>query len=75
MTKTLETKKPIRSKKVDVSGTIKTLNVGETVKFNYRQAKSTTVRVAVLRISKKSKMEFIATEKDMIGEIMVIRTK
>jgi hypothetical protein len=74
MAKILTQKKTVLAR-VDITGTINSLGIGESVKFGYRQAKSTTVRAAVTRIRQKSKKDFTVTEKDMIGEIMVIRTK
>ena len=75
MTKILTQKSTTPVRKTDISGTVNNLGIGESVIFKMRQAKSTTVRVAVYRIQKRTSKQFTTTERDMVGEIMVIRTK
>lgn len=75
MTKHLTQKSTVPAKRTDISGTVNNLSIGESVVFKMRQAKSTTVRVAVYRIQKRTSKQFTTTERDMVGEIMVIRTK
>ena len=75
MTKVLTQKRTIPVKKTDISGTVNNLSIGQSVTFKMKDAKTTTVRVAVYRIQKRTSKVFTTTERDMIGEIMVIRTK
>lgn len=74
MTKILTKKRQVKAR-IDIAGTLNSLELGESVVFNYRQAKTTAVRIAVTRIRQKTKKDFTATERGLVGEILVVRTR
>lgn len=68
------TKKVRMVQRVDLTGTLNAMEIGENLKIKNNQAKVNTIRVTVTRL-KSTKKEFVVSEKGLVGETLVIRTK
>ena len=71
-TNLLTQKKLIVVKKIDLTGSIDILGIGESIKIASRDAKTNTIRQAARRIKGK---EFTITERGMVDSTLIIRTK
>ena len=67
-------KKLITVKKIDLTGTLELLAVGESISIKQKLAKTNTIRTTVGRFSKKGK-HFTVTEAGQLDSTLVIRTK
>ena len=63
-----KTVKPL--KKIDVTGTIESLEIGQEVFFKLREAKLSTIRAVAYRTTEK---KFEVTEADLYGKTKVTR--
>ena len=61
--------------KVDLSGTVNQLDVGESIVLKSREAKNTTIKTTVGNINKKGVKNFKVTEAGMIDSTLIIRLK
>lgn len=73
-TKNLVQKKLITVKKIDLTGTLKLLNPGDSIKIKSKDAKTNTIHQTVRRLTRKGYV-YTVTEAGLTDETLIIRIK